>query len=264
MAVREEGVVRQPLIMGVINATPDSFHSESRNGSVNRAKEMLEQGAFWIDIGGESTRPGAGGISIEEELKRTIPLVEEISKLGNVSIDTRHVEVAKAALDAGATMINDVSGLRDPEMFELVIESGCAVCIMHMLGEPGTMQENPEYEDVVDEVNKALLNKARELVSRGHSMDLIYLDPGIGFGKKLEHNIELLKNSERLRPYSILWGVSRKSMIGEICNQESTSQRLSGTLAIASYAFNQGIDIIRVHDVREHADLFDVLSVLED
>jgi len=154
--------------------------------------------------------------------------------------------------------------LRDPEMFELVVESGCSVCIMHMLGEPGTMQENPEYEDVVDEVNEALLDKARELVSRGHSMDSIYLDPGIGFGKKLEHNIELLKNSERLRPYSILWGVSRKSMIGEICNQESTSERLSGTLAIASYAFNQGIDIIRVHDVREHADLFDVLSVLED
>jgi dihydropteroate synthase len=250
--------------MGVINATPDSFYTESRNGSISKAKEMLSNGAQWIDIGGESTRPSAMNVPIEEELNRVIPLVKEISKYGNVSIDTRHVEVARAALNAGALMVNDVSGLRDPAMLELVIETGCSVCIMHMLGEPKNMQDNPQYENVVSEVTETLLNKADELVQRGHPKELIYLDPGIGFGKLLEHNIALLQSSNQLRPYSILWGVSRKSMIGQICNQKDASERLSGTLAIASFAYKNNIDIIRVHDVREHMDLFEVLNVLEE
>ena len=249
--------------MGILNATPDSFHPDSRDGSVERAIKMLKDGADWIDIGGESTRPGANTISIDEEVKRVIPLVKEVSKHGKVSIDTRHVEVAKLALESGATMINDVSGLRDSAMLELVIESGCHVCIMHMLGEPGNMQENPQYDDVVSEVNGLLISKARELVDKGHSLDKIYLDPGIGFGKSLNHNIELLKSNSQLRPYSILWGVSRKSMVGQICNQPETENRLSGSLAIAAKAFYEGIDIIRVHDVREHADLFSVLEALE-
>ena len=161
-------------------------------------------------------------------------------------------------------MINDVSGLRDPAMVELVIDSGCEVCIMHMLGEPGNMQNNPEYDDVNSEVNQYLISKARELVELEHPMDKIYLDPGIGFGKKLEHNIQLLKSSESLRPYSVLWGVSRKSMIGQICNQSDTEDRLAGSLAIAAKGFYEGIDIIRVHDVREHVDLFSVLERLEE
>ena len=218
MAVFEEPGNRRPLVMGIINATPDSFHESSRDGGVDRALEMVQNGADWIDIGGESTRPGAESVSIEEELERVIPLVSEVSKVANVSIDTRNVEVARKALDAGAKMINDVSGLRDSAMMDLVLESGCEVCIMHMLGEPGNMQENPSYNDVATEVNGYLLSKARELVERGHSMDKIHLDPGIGFGKTLEHNISLLKSSLELRPYSILWGVSRKSMIGEICD----------------------------------------------
>ena len=161
-------------------------------------------------------------------------------------------------------MINDVSGLRDSAMMDLVIESECEVCIMHMLGEPGNMQDNPTYDDVTSEVNGYLLSKARELVERGHSMDKIHLDPGIGFGKTLEHNVSLLKSSLDLRPYSILWGVSRKSMIGQICDQPKTENRLAGSLAIAAKAFDNGIDIIRVHDVREHVDLFSVLERLED
>ena len=264
MAVRGGVVNRRPQIMGIINATPDSFYNESRNGNISRAMEMLANGAEWIDVGGESTRPGATIISIEKELNRVIPLVEEISKHGKVSIDTRHVEVARAALNAGAVMINDVSGLRDSAMFELVLETGCSVCIMHMLGEPGNMQDNPQYENVVTEVTQYLLNKANELVQRGHPKELIYLDPGIGFGKHLEHNIALLQSSNQLRPYSILWGVSRKSIIGEICNQKDTSERLSGTLAIASFAYKNSIDIIRVHDIREHMDLFEVLNALEE
>ena len=224
---------------------------------------MIENGANWIDVGGESTRPGAESVSIEEEIARVIPIVAELSKIANVSIDTRNVEVARKALEAGAKMINDVSGLRDSEMMDLVLEAECEVCIMHMLGEPGNMQDNPSYDDVSSEVNGYLLSKARELVERGHSMDKIHLDPGIGFGKTLEHNISLLKSSLELRPYSILWGVSRKSMIGELCNQPKTEQRLAGSLAVAAKAFDMGIDIIRVHDVREHVDLLSVLEKLE-
>jgi len=263
MAVCEESNWSRPQVMGIINATPDSFYAASREGSIENAIKMLSDGADWIDVGGESTRPGAETISIEEEARRVIPLIEEISKHGNVSIDTRNVEVAKLALEAGAKMINDVGGLRNPDMLDLVVESECHVCIMHMLGEPGNMQENPEYEDVAAEVNDLLITKARELVERGHSMDKIYLDPGIGFGKTLEHNIELLQSSAKLQPYSVLWGVSRKSMIGQICNQPETADRLAGSLAVAAKAFFSGISIIRVHDVREHIDLFSVLEALE-
>ena len=264
MAVLEDSGKSRPLVMGIINATPDSFHKSSREGGVERALQMIAEGADWIDIGGESTRPGANPISIDEELSRVIPLVSEISKHCKVSIDTRNHQVASKALEAGASMINDVSGLRDPAMFELVIDSGCEVCIMHMLGEPGNMQKDPKYEDVNHEVNHYLISKARELVERGHSIDKIHLDPGIGFGKTLEHNIQLLQSSENLRPYSILWGVSRKSMIGQICDQPETENRLAGSLAVAAKGFYEGIDIIRVHDVREHSDLFAVLEKLEE
>ena len=263
MAVFEGADWRRPQVMGIINATPDSFHEASRGGNVETALKMIQDGADWIDIGGESTRPGADKISIEEEIKRVIPLVKEISKHGNVSIDTRHSEVAKLAIEAGATMINDVSGLREQSMFDLVLESGCHVCIMHMLGEPGNMQDNPQYEDVSNEVNSMLISKARDLVESGHSMDKIFLDPGIGFGKSLQHNIDLLQSSSELRPYSVLWGVSRKSMIGEICAQADTENRLAGSLGVAAKAFYDRIDIIRVHDVREHVDLFSTLEALE-
>ena len=254
----------RPLVMGIINATPDSFHESSRKGDIERAMEMIANGADWIDIGGESTRPGAKTISIEEELERVIPIIEEVSKHAKVSVDTRNVEVARKALDVGASMINDVSGLRNDSMLELVVEAGCDVCIMHMLGEPGNMQDNPDYEDVASEVNQYLLSKARDLVERGHSMDKIFLDPGIGFGKTLEHNLTLLKSSKELKPYSILWGVSRKSMIGQICDQPDTEDRLAGSLGVAAKAFQEGIDIIRVHDVREHVDLFSVMQCLEE
>ena len=268
---RDDG---RPRIMGVINCTPDSFHKASRSGeieiSLNIVEEMIKDGADWIDIGGESTRPGAKETSIEEEISRTIPLIQEIQKkFPNVaiSIDTRRHEVARRAIDAGAILINDVSGLRDPEMFELVISSGVGVCIMHMQGEPNNMQKSPQYSNVAQEVSSVLLTTARELVRRGHPIDRICLDPGIGFGKTLEHNMELLRNSKSFRgneEFRILWGVSRKSMFRDLLGRKETNDRLAGTLGVAAYAQSEGIDILRVHDVAEHVDIAKTIAKLEE
>ncbi len=259
--------------MGVINCTPDSFHDESRSKEIGQAlervKKMIREGADWIDVGGESTRPGAKEIDIQEEIRRTVPVIKEIRRIypnQAISIDTRRHEVAREAIKAGANLINDVSGLRDQKMFDLVISSGIGVCIMHMQGEPGNMQHSPHYGDVVTEVSSSLLKKARDLVRNGHPIDRICLDPGIGFGKELEHNLALLKNSKSFRGhegFSVLWGVSRKSMFRDLLGREDTNDRLAGTLAVASYAQSVGIDILRVHDVAEHSDIAKTLSKLE-
>lgn len=260
-------------VMGILNITPDSFHEKSRKTTVDSAVkaglEMWEQGATWIDIGGESTRPNATPVSVEEELKRVIPVIEALRSVhteGLISIDTRRPQVAKAALEAGADIINDVSGLRDPEMVNVVLESGCGVCIMHMQGSPQTMQKNPEYQDCAREVSSQLLETARALVAAGHPADCIALDPGIGFGKTLEHNLELLQRHELLRGregFAVLWGVSRKSIVGQLTGHSDPADRLSGTLALASFAYYEGIDIVRVHDVQEHVDLFKVLNAVD-
>lgn len=268
---REDG---RPRIMGVINCTPDSFHKPSRSKdiahSMNQVEIMINEGADWIDIGGESTRPGAKTISIEEEIDRVVPIIREIRKKFpdvSISIDTRRQMVAREAIKAGADMINDVSGLKDPEMIDLVIESGVGVCIMHMQGEPGTMQNSPHYENVVKEVSYELLKRARELVHMGHPQEKICLDPGIGFGKDLEHNIALLKHVEPFRGeenFSILWGVSRKSMFRDLLGRVETSERLAGTLGVAAHAQYIGVDILRVHDVAEHIDLARTIATLGD
>jgi len=251
--------------MGIINCTPDSFHSASRSGDVERALQMIAEGADWIDIGGESTRPGAEAVSIEQELNRVIPVISELRSSSDVwiSVDTRHPEVAAAALDTGADMVNDVSGLRDPKMLELIAQRGCAVCIMHMQGEPGDMQENPTYLNVFEEVYAQLLSKARELVDLGHDTENIVLDPGFGFGKTLQHNLDLLQDIERgPEGFSILWGASRKSMIGAITERDETADRLPGTLAVATQAQKLGVDILRVHDVAEHLDVAKMNSAI--
>ena len=260
-------------VMGILNITPDSFHEASRKSTVESAVQsglkMWDVGATWIDIGGESTRPNAELVSIEEELNRVIPVIEALRSAhseGLISIDTRRPQVAKAALEAGADIINDVSGLRDPEMVNVVLESGCGVCIMHMQGTPQTMQEKPEYQDCALEVSTQLLETARALVAAGHPPECIALDPGIGFGKTLEHNLELLQRHELLRGdegFAILWGVSRKSIVGQLTGHSDPADRLSGTLALAAFAFHEGIDIVRVHDVQEHIDLFKVLNVVD-
>ena len=255
----------RPLLMAIINATPDSFHKSSRGGGVEEGIAHFAAGADWVDVGGESTRPGALPITIEEELERVIPLVRELSKHGPGSIDTRNHQVAKAAIAAGAAMINDVSGLRNPLMFDLVVQSGVAVCIMHMQNNPENMQKSPQYDDVSQQVSTELLNTARRLVDAGHPKELIYLDPGIGFGKDLNHNIQLLQAFDLFRGdegFSLLWGVSRKTMIGQICDQEDSEDRLAGSLGVAAFAQLNGIDILRVHDVREHADFAKVMGRL--
>ena len=267
---------RQPSqtgLMAIVNVTPDSFHESSRQSSVSEAisnaQMMIQAGAAIIDIGGESTRPGSQSVSIEQELERVIPVISgirEVEPSVSISIDTRHHQVAEMALNAGANIINDVSGLRCPSMIELVLDRKVPVCIMHMLGEPKTMQKNPSYDNVVQEVASELLSTAQELVDAGHDTKHICLDPGIGFGKTLNHNIELLKGWSELRSqhdFSILWGVSRKSMIGQLTGHESTEDRLFGTLGVAAYAHQAGIDWLRVHDVQAHADLLRVMQHLD-
>jgi len=225
---------------------------------------MWASGADWVDVGGESTRPGAEPVDVNEEMQRVIPVIKALRQAnpeGLISIDTRRVDVAKAALDAGANMINDVSGLRDPGMFNLVVESGCAVCIMHMQGEPGNMQSEPNYEDVFAEVYNSLNSIASKLVENGHDSNLICLDPGIGFGKTLTHNLELL-HSRNGSNYSILWGVSRKSMFAQLLGRDDSDERLAGTLGVAAHAMMEGVDLLRVHDVQEHSDLLTTLATL--
>ena len=260
-------------LMGILNITPDSFHGPSRQKSVDEAIQngvsMIEAGAKILDIGGESTRPGSQPVSIEQELQRVLPVISGIRSVSpniEISVDTRNPEVARHALDSGATIINDVSGLRSQEMIDLVLDRKVPVCIMHMLGEPKTMQSNPTYRDVVGDVSSELLNTAQTLVDAGHDAQKVCLDPGIGFGKTLEHNIDLLKSWQHFRgehDFSILWGVSRKSMIGQLTGQSSTEDRLFGTLGVAAYAQQAGIDWLRVHDVQAHSDLLRVLQQLD-
>ena len=260
-------------VMGILNITPDSFHQESRQSTLEVAVKaglrMWQQGATWVDVGGESTRPNANPVSIEEEIERVIPVIEALRAAnaeGLISIDTRRPQVAQAALDAGADLINDVSGLRDPEMVKIVLSSGCGVCIMHMQGTPQTMQNQPTYEDCAREVSSQLLETARGLVAAGHPSECIVLDPGIGFGKTFDHNIELLQRHELFRGvegFAVLWGVSRKSIIGTLTGHANPSERLSGTLAVASLAHFERIDVVRVHDIQEHIDVFNVLNALD-
>ncbi|MGB0463903.1 MAG: dihydropteroate synthase, partial [Candidatus Poseidoniaceae archaeon] len=262
----------RPLLMGILNITPDSFYDESRysaDEAVKKAMMMIEQGADWIDIGGESTRPGASSVSIEEEINRVIPVIKQLREIDDkvmISIDTRNHRVARLALENGANMVNDVSGLRDKQMIDLVIEARCAVCIMHMNGEPGNMQKNPTYRDVVEEVATYLDQQACELIDRGLPKELILIDPGIGFGKTQQHNILLMKSAKRFQKlgYGLLWGVSRKSVIGHITGKEDASERLSGTLASSLFAAEMGVDVLRVHDIDEHNDLFKVYQALNN
>lgn len=263
----------RPRIMGVLNVTPDSFHADSRTDGIDSAlktvAKMLNEGADWIDVGGESTRPGAEPVKVSEEKKRVIPIIEAIRKAHPkiaISIDTRRPEVAKVAIEAGANLINDVSGLRDQKMTEIVLSTGVGVCIMHMQGEPESMQDEPYYSETRTDVANELLHRAHNLIEAGHPPDRICLDPGIGFGKRLEDNLNLLSDADWIRgPHnlSVLWGVSRKSMFRDLLNRNETSERLAGTLGVAAHAQKVGVDILRVHDVAEHVDLGRTISELE-
>lgn len=249
--------------MGILNVTPDSFsdggHFLSPDKAIERGKKLFDDGANWVDVGGESTRPGSEPVSTDEELRRVLNVVEKLSKFGKVSIDTMKPEVAAKAIESGATMVNDVTGLRNPAMLEVVKLSGVQVCIMHMKGEPKTMQDSPEYTDVVEEVWSELKAQAARLES-----DNVWLDPGIGFGKTVEHNLELLRNlskpiKEGLR---VVVGASRKSFIGKVSGETDPLKRLPGSLAVAIASAQQGVHMLRVHDVAETRQALAIYSAI--
>jgi dihydropteroate synthase len=252
----------RPSVMGVVNVTPDSFSDGGVNfrpeDAIMTARRMVEEGAAIVDVGGESTRPGSEPVSADEELGRLLPVLEAIADELPVSIDTAKAEVARRAIELGAELVNDVTALRgDPLMVEAVAESGVYVCLMHMLGEPRTMQQDPRYDDVVDDVKAFLEERLRVAVDGGIAEDRICLDPGIGFGKTVEHNFELIRRLDELaalgRPLVV--GLSRKSSLGKILGDpDARTGPLSASLAAAVAAYERGATILRVHDVREHVE----------
>ena len=260
----------RPAVMGIVNVTPDSFSDGGAYGSAADAAatagQMLEEGAAFVDVGGESTRPGAADVSEDEELRRVVPVLELLSGCP-VSIDTSRAEVARRALALGATMVNDVTALRrEPELAEAVAEAGARLCLMHMKGEPRTMQDAPHYRDVVSEVASFLEERVRAAVDAGVAEDRICVDPGIGFGKTADQNLELLRRLDALvalgRP--VLVGVSRKSTLARIVagpDERVGSDAASVGAAVA--AFDRGATLFRVHDVRSHVEALSVAAAVE-
>jgi dihydropteroate synthase len=247
-----------PKLMGVVNVTPDSFSDGGlyfdAGAAIAHGEELASAGAAILDVGGESTRPGAEEVGVEEELRRVVPVIEGLAGLETeISIDTSKAAVAAGALDAGAAIVNDVTALRgDPEMAALCADRGATVVLMHMLGSPRTMQRDPVYGDVVDDVAAFLSERAEVALGAGVAEERIWLDPGIGFGKTVEHNMELLRRLPELaglgRPLVI--GTSRKSFIGRVDGSDS-SERLGGTIASSVLAAAAGAEVLRVHDVAE-------------
>ncbi len=249
-----------PLVMGIINATPDSFHPASRalgvEGALGIARRMMAEGADLLDIGGESTRPGADPVDPEEELHRVAALIEAIRRESPLplSVDTRRASVARAALDAGADIVNDISALSDdPDSARLVAERGAPVVLMHRRGDPKTMQDDPRYEDTLGEIEEELRLAAARALAAGIPRERIILDPGIGFGKRLCDNLLILRGIPRLKAlgFPILIGLSRKAFIGKILGGLPVEERLVGTIVADTYAACAGADILRVHDVAE-------------
>jgi dihydropteroate synthase len=267
---RKISLGERTLIMGILNTTPDSFSDGGKyfdsDKAIQHALEMIQDGADLLDIGGESTRPGAEAVSVEEELRRVIPVIKEVSRKTDrlISIDTTKAEVARQALEAGAHIINDVSALlADPGMQEVAKEARAGVILMHMQGNPRTMQMNPQYSNVVTEVRDYLAARIHQLTESGMARENLAVDPGIGFGKNLDHNTELLSQLPELlalgRP--VVVGLSRKSFLGRITGRE-TGDRLAASLGAGAYALLRGAHILRVHDVKESCDLARVVDIL--
>lgn len=261
---------RPTLVMGVLNVTPDSFSDGGKFLRADEARrhavEMIEQGADLIDVGGESTRPGATRVSDAEQIARVVPVIEAIAPLGAaISIDTTRSAVAQAAIDAGASIINDISaGREDSELFYLAARRKVPVILMHMQGQPGNMQENPTYSDVVQEVYDFLTTRAGVAQRAGVPVNHILIDPGIGFGKSLEHNLLLLKRLDRLveTGFPVVLGTSRKGFIGKITNEPDPERRQFGTAATVAWAVSNRCGIVRVHDVRAMKQVATVLSAI--
>ncbi len=265
----EERVPR-PSVMGIVNVTPDSFSDGGLNldpdAAAATARRMVAEGAAIVDVGGESTRPGSAGVPLGEELRRVLPVLERLEGSVPVSVDTTKAEVASRALALGAELVNDVTALRgDPALAGVVADAGCYVCLMHMQGEPRTMQAAPAYDDVASEVASFLEERLRFAVGSGIAEERICLDPGIGFGKTVEQNLELVSRLDVLvslgRP--VLIGLSRKSSLGRILGDPSArTGSLSASLAAALAAYERGATILRVHDVKEHVEALTVARAI--
>ncbi len=263
---------RRPLVMGVVNVTPDSFSDgglfDRPDRAVAHGLTLLEQGADLLDIGGESTRPGAEPVTEDEELARVMPVLEGLRRHSDapISIDTSKPALMRAAAEAGADMINDVSALGAPGSLQAVVASGLPVCLMHMQGEPRTMQRNPRYEDVVGEVLDFFQDRLQTCLDAGVARESIVLDPGFGFGKSLDHNLALLHRLDELNSlgYPLLVGISRKSMLGALTGRKAPDQRVAASVAAAVIAAQRGAAIVRVHDVAETIDALKIWSALAD
>jgi dihydropteroate synthase len=257
-----EGRFPRPSVMGVVNVTPDSFSDGGVNlepdAAAATARRMVEEGAAIVDVGGESTRPGSEGVTADEELRRVVPVLERLAGEVPVSIDTSRAEVARRALELGAELVNDVTALRgDAELAGVVADAGAYLCLMHMLGEPRTMQSNPTYGDVIAEVAAFLEQRLAFAVEAGIPEELVCLDPGIGFGKTVEHNFELIRRLDELtalgRP--VVVGFSRKSSLGKLLGDpDATTGSTAASVGVAVVAYERGATILRVHDVREHVE----------
>ncbi len=259
----------QPVVMGILNVTPDSFSDggkfNSLDNALEQAQKMVELGVGIIDIGGESTRPGAPEVALEEELERVIPVIKAIKQRFDiwVSIDTSKAEVMRQAVAAGADLINDVRALQEPGALEAAAEAGVPVCLMHMKGQPRTMQQNPQYDEVISEVAEFLEERVEACEAVGIERQQLILDPGFGFGKTLEHNYQLLANLEHYHQLGlpILAGMSRKSMIFKLLDKQP-ALCVAGSVACATIAAAKGAQIIRVHDIEETIDAMKVTSMM--
>jgi dihydropteroate synthase len=257
-----------PRIMGILNVTPDSFSDGGEwfhyDQAVEHGGKLVAEGADILDVGGESTRPGAGPVAVDEELRRVVPVVRALRDAGaQISVDTMKLAVAEAAVEAGATYVNDVTAFRhEPELAAFVAERGCDCCLMHMLGEPRTMQQDPRYDDVVADVRAFLEERVAFALGEGVREERIMVDPGIGFGKTLEHNLELLRRLDEIVAIGlpVVVGTSRKSFLGRLTGREDPHERVAATLATTVLAFERGATVFRVHDVGPTRDALAVAT----
>ncbi|MBW8002010.1 MAG: dihydropteroate synthase [Planctomycetes bacterium] len=260
------------VVMGILNVTPDSFSDGGEfldvDSAVKHGFGMIEAGAGIVDVGAESSRPGSEAVSADEQIKRAVPVIERLAKetAAAISIDTRNYEVAGTALEAGANIINDITALSDPRMGDLAAKYEVPVVLMHMQGTLSTMQLEPKYGDVVGEVLGYLLSQAERAEGFGVKRERIFIDPGIGFGKTFEHNLELLRGIDKFvaSGYRVLVGTSRKRFIGEITGRENASERVFGTAATVAWCVSKGVSVVRVHDVTEMVDVVKVSNKIKN
>jgi len=264
--------LKRSRLMGIVNVTPDSFsdggHFLDSQKAIDHGLKLIDAGADILDVGGESTRPGADPVSTEEEIKRVVPVIEQLVKHGAlVSIDTRHAPVMKAAVEAGAAIINDVTALQgDSDSLATAVKLNVPVILMHMQGEPGTMQDNPTYQNAPREVFESLIARGRACEAAGISANKIAIDPGIGFGKNLEHNLQILQQLDIYQsgPYPVVLGTSRKSFIAKLSRGEPAPERVAGSIATVLDGYAKGVRIFRVHDVAETRQALDVFEAIQN